>query len=349
MVCEGDGQDEPGIGDQAVVARKGVYLASVRVFCVESTGYSPATVLKVHAAEEPVATTIGFVSEKGGVGKTTSVYHVAVGLVRFHKKKVLVLDTDYQRGGLTCRLRPEMLEDFRLGETGHTTLFHVYQAFYSGSQNLPPLTVLPTKDDIDLVPADPRLNSVSVDKMPPTNSLRANNGMLVRHHGLIQEALRLIDYSEEPYDFILVDSHPDLDDLEKAVIYASDKCISPVKLDNQSATGVPSTVEAIRNVNEDIQAVATMIDVLPSYKETVFLGAAGMMCREYGGGLKYSEQIIFNRLRRTTGILDTYVTEGDGIRQAAANGRSVYDVDGPNARKQAEQYERLVEEIIYLA
>ena len=110
-----------------------------------------------------MATTIGFVSEKGGVGKTTTVYHVAVGLVRFHKKKVLVLDTDYQRGGLTCRLRPEMLEDFRLGETDHTTLFHVYQAFYSGNQNLPSLTVLPARDDIGLVPADPRLNSVSVD------------------------------------------------------------------------------------------------------------------------------------------------------------------------------------------
>ena len=57
---------------------------------------------------------IGFISEKGGVGKTTAVYHVAVGLKRFHQKRVLVVDTDYQRGGLTCRLRPEMLENFRL-------------------------------------------------------------------------------------------------------------------------------------------------------------------------------------------------------------------------------------------
>ena len=294
-------------------------------------------------------TTIGFVSEKGGVGKTTTVYHVAAGLVRFHDKKVLVLDTDYQRGGLTCRLRPEMLEDFRLGQTDYTTLFHVYQAFYSGNQQLPALTVLPTEDDIDLVPADPRLNSVSVDKMPPTNSLRANNDMLVRHLGLIQESLRLVDDPECPYDFVLIDSHPDLDDLEKAVIFASDKCISPVKLDNQSATGVPSTVEAIRNVNEDMQAVATMVNVVRDYEDTEFMGAAGMMCREYGGGLKYSEQIIFNRLRRTTGILDTYVTEGDGIRQAAANGTTVYDTDGPNARKQAEQYERLIDEIMRLA
>ena len=295
-----------------------------------------------------MATTIGFVSEKGGVGKTTTVYHVAAGLVRFHKKKVLVLDTDYQRGGLTCRLRPEMLEDFRLGQTHHTTLFHMYQAFYSGNQQLPTLSILATGDNIDLVPADPRLSSVSVDKMPPTNSLRANNDMLVRHLGLIQESLQSIDNPEEPYDFVLIDSHPDLDDLERAVIFASDKCISPVKLDNQSATGVPSTVEAIRNVNEDMQAVLSMLNVARDYDDTEFLGAAGMMCREYGSGLKYSEQIIFNRLRRTTGILDTYVTEGDGIRQAAANGTTVYDTDGLNASKQADQYKRLIDEIIQL-
>ena len=295
-----------------------------------------------------MATTIGFVSEKGGVGKTTTVYHVAAGLVRFHNKKVLVLDTDYQRGGLTCRLRPEMLEAFRLGQTDYTTLFHVYQTLYSGKQELPALTVLATKDDIDLVPADPRLNSVSVDKMPPTNSLRANNDMLVRHLGLIRESLRSLNDSAEPYDFVLLDSHPDLDDLEKAVIFASDKCISPVKLDNQSATGVPSTVEAIRNVDEDMKAVVAMVNVAQDYEETEFLGAAGMMCREYGGNLKFSEQLIFNRLKRTTGILDTYVTEGDGIRQAAANGTTVYDVDGLNARKQAEQYKQLIDEIVQL-
>ena len=296
-----------------------------------------------------MATTIGFVSEKGGVGKTTTVYHVAVGLARFHNKKVLVLDTDYQRGGLTCRLRPEMLEDFRIGRTRYTTLFDVYQSLYSGQEELPSLSVLPTKDKIDLVPADPRLNAVSVDKMPPSNSIRANNAMLVRHLALIQEALRSIDEADEPYEFILIDSHPDLHDLEKAVIFASDKCISPVKLDNQSATGVPSTVEAIRNVDEDMKAVIAMDDDLTqSYVETEFLGAAGMMCREYGGGLKYSEQDIFNRLKRTTGILDSYVTEGDGIRQAAANGTTVYDTEGTNAQKQTKQYRRLVREIVQL-
>ena len=54
--------------------------------------------------------------------------------------------------------------------------------------------------------------------------------MLVRHLGLMQESLTSIDDPEDLYDFVLIDSHPDLDDLEKAVIFASDKCISPVKL-----------------------------------------------------------------------------------------------------------------------
>ena len=103
-----------------------------------------------------MAVILGFASEKGGVGKTTSVYHVGVGLQRYHDKKVLVVDTDYQRGGLTCRLRPEMLENFRRGEVSSNTLFHAYQSLYSGQTTLPPLGILTTTDGLDLVPADPR-------------------------------------------------------------------------------------------------------------------------------------------------------------------------------------------------
>ena len=142
---------------------------------------------------------IGFISEKGGVGKTTTVFHVAVGLHRFYDQRVLVVDTDYQRGGLTCRLRPEMLQHFRLGEVGGVTLYHAYRALYSG-QSLPALTVLPTSARVDIVPADPRLNSISVDKMPPTNNMRDNNRMIMRHLTLIRDGIDDIQNSEDPYD-----------------------------------------------------------------------------------------------------------------------------------------------------
>lgn len=293
-----------------------------------------------------MSTIISFISEKGGVGKTTSVYHIAIGLKLYNKKdyNVLIVDTDYQRGGITCRLRPEMLEHFRLGELPDlTTLYNAYRNLYSGKTTLPNLSILNTKYGVDLVPADPRLNTVSVDKMPATNNLRDNNRMLMRHLTLIKDC---IDEIENDYDFILIDSHPDLHDLEKSVIYASDYCVSPVKLDQQSAIGVPSTIEAIRNVDEDIKAVGALVGIAQDYKETSFLGAIGMMCRDYGGSLKYSEQVIYNRLRRTTGIFDSYVTEGDGIRMAAAQGCPVYDLTFENALNQSHQLRDVVGELL---
>ena len=287
--------------------------------------------------------TISFISEKGGVGKTTALYHIAIGLQRFHNKRILVLDTDYQRGGITCRLQPEMLENFRLGEVDAVTFYHAYRALYSGQGALPALTILNTSPSIDLVPSDPRLNSVSVDKMPATNNIRDNNRMLMRHLTLIKDCIRSI---QNRYDFILIDSHPDLYDLEKAVIYASDYCVSPVKLDAQSAIGVPSTIEAIRNVDEDVRAIGSLVGLEEEYRDTVFLGAIGMMAREWGEALKYSEQLIYNRIARTAGIFESYVTEGDGIRWAAETGCSVYDISGANAEKQSAQFRDLVEELL---
>jgi len=41
-----------------------------------------------------MSTIISFISEKGGVGKTTSVYHIAIGLKR-HEKGYNVLIVDH--------------------------------------------------------------------------------------------------------------------------------------------------------------------------------------------------------------------------------------------------------------
>lgn len=285
---------------------------------------------------------VGFVSEKGGVGKTTAVYHIGVSLKRDHGAKVLLLDTDYQRGGLACRLIPEMLEDFRDGKVVDTTLHVVYRSLYAESE-FPQLTVRGTNVGLDLVPADPRLNAISVDKLPAPRNIRQSNELLLRHLMLIDEVLTPL---ADDYDFVLIDSHPDLHDLEKAVIAASDHLVSPVKLDQQSAVAVASTQQAMNDVNDDIQTALTHAETNRAYSPTSFLGAVGMMCREYGAALKYSEQLIYNRLYRTTGVLRSYVTEGDGLRRAAQASRPVYDIAGTNAQRQSEQFRAVTNEIL---
>ncbi|MFV2414084.1 ParA family protein, partial [Escherichia coli] len=77
---------------------------------------------------------VGFMSEKGGVGKTTSCYHIAEGLSRFHEKRVLVIDADYQRGGITGRFFPKLIEHFGNQAPQGTTLFNKYQQLYSAAQ-----------------------------------------------------------------------------------------------------------------------------------------------------------------------------------------------------------------------
>src|SRR5258707_13728923 len=159
--------------------------------------------------------------------------------------------------------------------------------------------------------ADPRLSSVTVDKLASTSNIRQNNRLLWEHMQTIDYVLSNV---MGRYDFILIDSHPEVSDVLRSVIYASDYCVSPVKLDRQSSIGVATVIGEVNNVNADVEMIRNnLADV--AYDDTVFAGSMGMMCREWGGVLKQTERLEYNRLRRTGGVFDNYVTEGDGAGQ----------------------------------
>ncbi len=286
---------------------------------------------------------VGFISEKGGVGKTTACYHIAVALSWDHQQRVLVVDTDYQRGGITCRFIPALIEDFRSGGLPNVTLWDKFQQLYSGQEVTTDVDVLDTAENPKLMPADPRLAQVTVDKIPASNNIRENNRSLWRHLSLVRTVL-------EPhlpnFDYVLIDSHPEVSEILRSVIYASDYCVSPVKLDLQSTIGVPSALEAINDVNADVEMMARALDDLPEHAPTRFAGAMGMMAREWGGILKATERTEYRRLERAGGIFEAYVTEGDGLRQAAKGRNAVYNVTGGNAQRQAEQFRKMTEEFM---
>ncbi|HBW0091096.1 ParA family protein [Klebsiella aerogenes] len=290
-----------------------------------------------------MAVIVGFISEKGGVGKTTSCYHIAEALSRYHKKKVLVIDADYQRGGITGRFFPRLIENFGNDTPKGITLFNKYQQLYSAAEQSSEIDILEFDDNIDVIPADPRLSTVSTDKLPSTNNIRSNNAALLQHLRTIKFVLSSI---ESNYDYILIDSHPEVSDVMRSIIYASDYCVSPVKLDRQSSIGVATVIGEIKNVNDDIAMLRTALNVGDSHRDTVFAGAMGMMAREYAEELKQTEQLEYNRLRQAGDIFEHYVTEGDGLRVAAAERISVYDVQINNAYKQASQFRNLTNEFM---
>jgi chromosome partitioning protein len=291
-----------------------------------------------------MATKVGFISEKGGVGKTTTCYHIAIGLQRYHDKRVLCVDTDYQRGGLTCRFMPDLIEHFRDGNpTANTTLYDKFQQLYSSTDLSLDIDILNTPRNIDLIPADPRLAQVTVEKMPASNNIRENNRRLWQHLALLDAVLQPLDGE---YDYVLIDSHPELSDLLRTVVYACDHCVSPVKLDLQSTIGVPSAIQAINEVNSDMEMITNATGSDHGYTQTNFSGAIAVMSREWGEMLIGTQRTEYRRLQRSCGIFEAYVTEGDGLRQAARDRCPVFDVGGANADKQSAQYRSVTQEFL---
>jgi chromosome partitioning protein len=283
------------------------------------------------------------VSEKGGVGKTTACYHIAIGLNRHHNKRVLVVDADYQRGGITCRFLPELIEGFRNGQIPGVTLYQKFQELYAGVPFTPAVDINATSQNVDLLAADPRLAQVSVDKMPASNNIRQNNRLLWNHLSLLRRVLAPL---ADKYEYILIDCHPEVSDLLRTALYACDYVVSPVKLDLQSTIGVPTAIQVMAEVNEDVAMLRKAVDGLDDHPPIQFVGAIGMMAREWGGILKWTEQAEFRRLAASGGIFKNYVTEGDGLRQAAAARSSVYDVAGANADRQASQFRAITVEFL---
>lgn len=286
---------------------------------------------------------VGFISEKGGVGKTTACYHIAVGLRRFHNKSVLVIDADYQRGGITGRFFPDLIEAFRTGSLPDVTLFNKFQQLYSASLFDPHVTVRKSSLGVDVVIADKRLANVTTDKLPSTNNIVENNLSLLRHLCVIDEVISAL---EVDYDYILIDSHPEVSDVLRSIIYACDYCVSPVRLDLQSSIGVPTIISEIGTVNNDVNLMKNTIAPSLVYTPTQFAGAIGMMAREYGGSPKQTENDEIRRLRRAGPVFSNYVTAGDGINRAAQERVPVYDVGGANAAKQSAQFRSLTLEFI---
>ncbi|MCM2491879.1 ParA family protein [Burkholderia glumae] len=286
---------------------------------------------------------IGFISEKGGVGKTTTCYHVAVALRRYHGKSVLVIDADYQRGGITGRFFPELIEGLRNGPLHDITLFNKYQQLYSGAAADPAITIRSSDVGVDVVVADTRLANVSVHKLPSTNNIQDNNRSLLTHLQVIDFVLQA---TKAEYDYVLIDSHPEISDVLRSIIYASDYCVSPVKLDLQSAVGVPTVMSEIHSVNADVQLMRQTVAPGLHYRPTQFSGAIGMMAREWAGAPKQSEQEELIRLRRTGPVFDNYVTEGDGLRKAAQERVPVFDITSQNAIKQSDQLRSLTLELM---
>ncbi|MCD8117952.1 MAG: AAA family ATPase [Lachnospiraceae bacterium] len=196
---------------------------------------------------------IAVANQKGGVGKSTSVYNIGAGMAMCGKK-VLLLDVDPQ-GDLSKMLGLRKPHDLpvSLGTAMNDVIAGVQQAEHP--------EIMHHKEGFDFVPGNRVLSAVEVGLV----------NVMSRETVLRQ----YVDSVKDDYDYVLLDCRPSLGMLVINALSASDYVLVPVQADYlaaQDMTELLGTVQSIkRQINTKLQVggiFLTMVNETNFRKET---------------------------------------------------------------------------------
>ncbi|NPV00547.1 MAG: ParA family protein [Brevinematales bacterium] len=164
---------------------------------------------------------IGFVNQKGGVGKTASTLSIGTGLA-LSGQKVLLVDGDPQ-GNLSMFFTPDKKPGF------YDLLRDLNEGAYTNTENY---ILRDIRDNLDIIPNQQR-------------ELRT----LMHDTQITQIAPRFIEILREmksSYDWILIDCSPSNGALERTLVSACDTVIVPLEFQVFSISGLSGLLDEIK-------------------------------------------------------------------------------------------------------
>ncbi len=189
---------------------------------------------------------IALVNQKGGVGKTTTAFHLGVALAR-KGYRVLLVDTDPQ-GGLTFTATGEHPETFEV------TLRDVLL------DDRPLKHALVSLQEVDLIPANVDLSQAEILLM---NALEREKRLR-----------RKLQSVRTTYDFVVVDTPPSLGLLTINALVAADGVIIPVEARFLGLRGLSILMNLIQDMQRLMEGFALdVIGILPTFYEQTVLAA----------------------------------------------------------------------------
>ena len=294
---------------------------------------------------------ISFINYKGGVGKTTSAYHVSCSLAQHYRQKVLMIDIDPQTN-LTFLCANYERWQRRKRNTG--TIKSLYTRYVNrqpldvnryiwtepvviGRYPISGLDLIPC--DIDLLGEDVSGGQI-VGTFPTMKALQQDSKRYLREQSFLRN---VIEETDSKYDWVIIDCPPNLYLMTQNAIHASDYYVVTAIPDHLSTIGLRILTRKIREIGEIITAAHTLAGQSDS-RTVANLGAIVFVKVRIGGALittTHSDTIssISREPYAYNKVVQKTTTELIGYSEAAENLRPVWEHNSDNARRAARKNE----------
>lgn len=286
---------------------------------------------------------VSFINYKGGVGKTTSAYHVSCSLAQHYNQRVLMIDIDPQTN-LTFLCATIQQWERRKNNPG--TIQDLYERYVNrqpldvrhfiwnqpvevGRNPIPGLDLIPC--DIDLLGEDLGDSQV-VGTFPTAQALRLTAQRYIRERSFLK---RVIEETEGRYDWVVIDCPPNLYLMTQNALHASDYYVVTAVPDHLSNIGLNTLIDKVREIGEDISAAYTYAGRYIG-RPISDLGAIVFVKVRLGGSRITTTHLdtmtaISSEAYAQQKVVSKYTTELIGYSEAAENRLPVWEHDSDNA------------------
>jgi len=179
---------------------------------------------------------ITFFNNKGGVGKTTLVYHIAWMMAEMGKK-VLAVDLDPQSNLSSMFLTEARMEEI-LSQDEPATIYDAMKPVIDGEQSQPEVHVENIADNVGLIIGSLNLSIFEDDLSDAWNkSLGEGKTYALRLTKIFATIIKIAAHERKP-DVVLVDVGPNFGAINRSAVIATDHVIIPVAPDLFSLQGI---------------------------------------------------------------------------------------------------------------